>query len=260
MDSHNVQRYVDAQGHVKNEGDVQVGGFSPYPISYRSIVPRERECKNLLVPVCLSASHIAYGSIRMEPVFMVLGQSAATAACQSIDQAAPVQQIGYEKLRERLLADKQILVWTGAKSEAGIDPQTLGEVVMDDTQAKKQGTWLPSASIPKFAGQGYLHDNNEAKGEKSVRYQLKTDKAGKFRVRMLYSPNPNRATNVPVTIEIAGRSTVTRINQRQPPPVDGHSIELLQTALAAGQQITVIISNRDTDGHVIADAIYLVRE
>ena len=83
MDSHNVQRYVGPDGTVVNEGDVQVGGFSPYAISYRSIVPKKAECENLLVPVCLSASHIAYGSIRMEPVFMVLGQSAATAACLS---------------------------------------------------------------------------------------------------------------------------------------------------------------------------------
>ena len=77
MDSHNTQRYVDKNGYVRNEGDVQVGGFKPYPISYRSIIPKEEECSNLLVPVCLSASHIAFGSIRMEPVFMVLGQSAA---------------------------------------------------------------------------------------------------------------------------------------------------------------------------------------
>lgn len=112
IDSHHVQRYVDAAGHVRNEGDVEVGGFPPYPISYRSIVPKARECANLLVPVCLSASHIAFGSIRMEPVFMVLGQSAATAAVQAIEQDTPVQQIDYNQLRKRLEADEQILVWT----------------------------------------------------------------------------------------------------------------------------------------------------
>ncbi len=111
MDSHNTQRYVDDNGHARNEGDVQVGGFKPYPISYRSIVPKESECSNLFVPVCLSASHIAFGSIRMEPVFMVLGQSAATAACFAIDDGVSVQQVDYAKLRERLLAEKQILEW-----------------------------------------------------------------------------------------------------------------------------------------------------
>ncbi len=111
MDSHHVQRYVDANGHARNEGDVEVGGFPPYPISYRSIVPKARECANLVVPVCLSASHIAFGSIRMEPVFMVLGQSAATAAAQSIEQNTSVQQIDYRLLRKRLEADGQILLW-----------------------------------------------------------------------------------------------------------------------------------------------------
>lgn len=115
MDSHHVQRYVDAQGHARNEGDVEVGGFPPYPISFRSIVPKASECDNLLVPACLSASHIAYGSIRMEPVFMVLGQSAATVACQAIDNNCGVREIDYAKLRERLLADKQILTWAGKK-------------------------------------------------------------------------------------------------------------------------------------------------
>src|SRR5205807_6439071 len=99
MDSHNCQRIVK-NGHVENEGDVQVG-VKPYPVSYHSIIPKGAECQNLFVPVCLSASHIAYGSIRMEPVFMILGQSAATAACMAIDENVPVQEVSYEKLRSR---------------------------------------------------------------------------------------------------------------------------------------------------------------
>lgn len=109
MDSHNVQRYVDANGFVQNEGNVEAHGFKPYPISYRSIVPKEKECANLLVPVCLSASHIAFGSIRMEPVFMVLGQSAATAASLSIDLNVAVQDIPYQKLKGILAKDNQRL-------------------------------------------------------------------------------------------------------------------------------------------------------
>ncbi|MFM2097002.1 MAG: hypothetical protein RIS70_4126 [Planctomycetota bacterium] len=111
MDSHNVQRYVDATGHARNEGDVQVHGFVPYPISLRAIVPRATECGNLIVPICLSASHIAYGSIRMEPVFMVLGQSAATVACHAMDEAVAVQKVDYAKLAKRLRADGQVLAW-----------------------------------------------------------------------------------------------------------------------------------------------------
>ena len=111
MDSHHIQRYIDKNGYVRNEGDVQVGGFSPYPISYRSIVPRESECTNLFVPVCLSASHIAYGSIRMEPVFMVLGQSSASAALLAIEEDVNVQNIDYQKLSQHLLDDRQVLNW-----------------------------------------------------------------------------------------------------------------------------------------------------
>jgi len=111
MDSHNVRRLVTPDGRVRNEGDIQVG-VSPYRISWRSIRPKRGECTNLVVPVCLSASHIAYGSIRMEPVFMVLGQSAATAACLAIEAGVAIQDVPYDRLRERLLTDGQVLEWT----------------------------------------------------------------------------------------------------------------------------------------------------
>jgi len=113
MDSHNVQRYVArdeaGQASVRNEGDIQVSPGGPYPISYRAIVPRVGECANLLVPVAVSASHIAYGSIRMEPVFMILGQSAATAAALALDAGLPIQEVPYPTLRKQLLADDQVL-------------------------------------------------------------------------------------------------------------------------------------------------------
>jgi len=109
MDSHHCQRYITPEGFVRNEGDVQVSPGGPYLISYRSIVPARGEAANLLVPVCISASHIAYGSIRMEPVFMILGQSAATAAVEAIDSGVPVQDVDYARLKKKLLADGQVL-------------------------------------------------------------------------------------------------------------------------------------------------------
>jgi ribulose 1,5-bisphosphate synthetase/thiazole synthase len=111
MDSHNVQRYVTADGYVKNEGNVEARVRSPYPISYRSIVPKKKECGNLLVPVCVSSTHIAYGSIRMEPVFMVLGQSAAIAASLAIEKGLNVQEVPYNELGGLLLKNNQRLVW-----------------------------------------------------------------------------------------------------------------------------------------------------
>lgn len=114
IDSHHVRRYVDASGHVRNEGDVQVAGFPPYPVAYGALTPRREHCGNLLVPVCLSATHAAYGSIRMEPVFMVLGQSAATAAALAIEAGGTVQDVDYQDLRRHLLAGRQVLEWRPA--------------------------------------------------------------------------------------------------------------------------------------------------
>jgi hypothetical protein len=107
MDSHMIQRYVDANGFVQNEGNVECPVRSPYPISYRSIIPKKEECGNLLVPVCLSATHIAYGSIRMEPVFMVLGQSSAIAASLAIDRKVSLHEVSYQDMRKSLDVYKQ---------------------------------------------------------------------------------------------------------------------------------------------------------
>ena len=100
---------IDVNGYVQNEGNVEARGFPAYPVSYRSIIHRKSESTNLLVPVCISASHIAFGSLRMEPVFMILGQSAAIAATQSIDENCAIQDIDPEKLRENLLLYNQII-------------------------------------------------------------------------------------------------------------------------------------------------------
>jgi hypothetical protein len=109
IDSHNVQRYITPEGYVQNEGDIGVPTPRPYSIAYGSLVPAAGEADNLLVPVCVSSSHIAYGSIRMEPVFMILGQSAATAAALAIDHRVRVQDVPYGHLRTRLLEDAQVL-------------------------------------------------------------------------------------------------------------------------------------------------------
>lgn len=109
MDSHNVQRYITPEGYVQNEGDIGVSPPAPYSISYGSLIPKKEECTNLLVPVCVSSSHIAFGSIRMEPVFMILGQSAAVAANLAIENNIPVQDVDYEDLKENLLQKGQVL-------------------------------------------------------------------------------------------------------------------------------------------------------
>lgn len=109
LDSHNVQRYITPDGFVQNEGDIEIRPPHPYRIGFGCLVPQTDEIRNLVVPVCVSSSHIAYGSIRMEPVFMALGQSAATVASLAIEHGMAVQDVDYAELREHLLKDNQIL-------------------------------------------------------------------------------------------------------------------------------------------------------
>ena len=181
MDSHNVQRYVDKFGKVKNEGDVQVGGFEPYPISFKSIIPKSIECTNLLIPVCLSASHIAFGSIRMEPVFMVLAQSAATAAVQSINQERDIQQISYPILREQLLKDSQVLEWP-------IENIKVNEIKIDLTNGASSSVTLNTivwkdVSVMEYPGNYYELQSLSGSikyvinVEESFDYKLKINKA-----------------------------------------------------------------------------------
>lgn len=114
LDSHNVQRYVKEDGYVQNEGDIGVKPKNgPYQISYGSLIPKKEECSNLLVPVCLSSSHIAFGSIRMEPVFMILGQSAALAASLAIDEDGIIQNVDYKALENLLFKEGQIVTQEG---------------------------------------------------------------------------------------------------------------------------------------------------
>jgi hypothetical protein len=208
MDSHNCQRIVQG-GVVKNEGDVQSGTSQPFGISYRSIVPKVGECENLLVPWSLSASHIAFGSIRMEPVFMILAQSAASAAVIAIDDNIAVQQVSYPKLVVQLLADKQRLTWSTDLS---------GGVIVDNSDATGvtiTGAWTTSTSKPGYWGGNYITDNNELKGSKSVRFTPNLPAAGDYDVYLRWTTDPNRPTNVPVDVITSTGTQTFTINQQQ---------------------------------------------
>ncbi len=251
MDSHNVQRYVTEQDYVQNEGNIEVRPAGAYRISYRSIVPKREEAENLLVPVAVSSSHIAFGSIRMEPVFMILGQSAATAAAMAIDDEVNVQDVNYERLRERLLEDGQVL--TTEHDASMIRPADLPGIVVDHRRAETTGRWSTSSVVSGYVGSSYLQDLGEGQGEKSVRYEAELPEAGRYEVRISYTAHGNRATNAPVTIYHADGSEQVLINQREDPPIDGSFISLGEFEF--GETAAVVIANDDADGHVIADAV-----
>ena len=260
MDSHNCRRIV-RDGRAHNEGDVQTG-VKPYPISYRSIVPKQSECENLFVPICLSSTHIAFGSIRMEPVFMILGQSAATAASMAIDEKIPVQKIVYAKLREQLLRDGQVLEWKPAAAGQSRDHDDvkpvapLAGIVLDDAQAEKTGDWVSgNLGGSQRVGPGYIHDQNESKGAMTVKWTASVGEAGRYEAILHWPPNANRATNVPVSIQAGAEPVKTvKVNERQA----GGSFSLGNYTLPKGGTLVITLSNRDTDGFVVADGVQLL--
>lgn len=168
MDSHNCQRIV-VDGMVKNEGDVQYHGFPPYPISYRSLVPKYSECENLIVPVCLSASHIAYGSIRMEPVFMMLGQVAGMAASMAIDDCCAVQKIDSRQLKKKLKEDPYL---DGSTPEILIDDTNIDKVKYSDNWFKRFGDHYKTGFMFSWAPPGECFYTFIPSIKKSGKYSL----------------------------------------------------------------------------------------
>jgi len=245
MDSHNCQRIVQG-GYVRNEGDVQVGVPRPYPISYRSIIPRVGECENLFVTFAISASHIAFGSTRMEPVFMMASQAAATAAAFAIDDDLPIQAVSHAKLALQLRADGQVLYWDGAgQSATGIIVDT------SDPGATLVGAWESSTSVAGYWGTNYLHDVDTGKGAKSVTYTPALPETGAYHVYLRWTTNPNRATNVPIDIVHATGTYTTLVNQTLSNAV---WVRLLTTNFNAGTGGKLVLRNGNTSGYVIADA------
>jgi lysophospholipase L1-like esterase len=250
MDSHHTQRHVAASG-VKNEGDVQVApAKGPYGITYRAIVPKSTEIENLLVPVCVSSSHIAYGSIRMEPVFMILGQSAGAAAVRAINDGVTVQNVSYSSLRRDLLLAGQVLSLTQAPP---------GEIIIDNsdtTGVTISGAWTASSATAGYYGSDYLHDGNTGQGTKSVRYTPTISQSGTYEVFARWTTNANRATNVRYDIvHAAGTTTAPLINQQQN---NGVWMSLGSYQFNAGTAGSVLLRNDGANGYVIADAVRFV--
>jgi len=253
MDSHFCQRVVVEENGVqtvRNEGGFGHGFANPYPVSYRSIVPTKSECENLLVPVCLSSSHVAYGSIRMEPVFMILGQSAGTAAAMAITDEIAVQDLDYAKLKVKLQGDGQRLAWNDRS--AGGPARTLPGLVTDDADAQTTGSWISGALSP-VCGLAYLHDGNNGKGKKTVTFKINVPKSGTYEVTLLYIASGNRSTKTPVTVSVGEIKREITVNQRE-----GTALGASLGKFRISDSFAVTVSNRDTDGFVVVDGVQLL--
>ena len=248
MDSHNTQRLV-INGMAKNEGDVERGGAGPYPISYRALTPKATECKNLLVPVCLSASHIGYGSIRMEPVFMVLGQSSGIAAALAVDNKSAVQDVDVKKIQHILSTNP---LANGSMPDILVDNDDSAHVQLQGQWSlKKGGTFGPTA---------YYSTVNDK--PKAVVFRPSLPKKGLYDIYTYALPkvsNPSTSlhcivedgtTKKEITIQMADVTVLGQTN--------GEWVHLGQFKLPAGDKVAVTISNQGANGTVIADGVLLV--
>ncbi|WP_395737895.1 FAD-dependent oxidoreductase [Prosthecobacter sp.] len=255
IDCHIVQRILADDGTVRDEGSFQDTPALPYQIPYRSLIPKRAECENLLVPVCLSASHIAYCSLRMEPVYMALGQASGLAAVMSMKDGTPVQSIDVAALRKKLLEQKAVLELPSLANM--VRSAKLPGIVMGEQEAEQTGHWTGSSYGNPVDGTS-IHDANSEKGSKSVTYRLKIPAAGRYEVRMSYASAPNRVRSLPVSIEHADGTQTVIVDQRKTPPIDKLFISLGTYRFTPEKPAVIVISNKDTDGIVGADAVQLL--
>jgi hypothetical protein len=248
LDSHPVTRLA-VGGYSKWEGG-GISGTPPYPfgISYRSIIPRTNQCQNLFCTFALSASHVGFAPVRMEPVFMMTSQSAATAAAFAIDDNVPVQQLNYQKLSAGLRADGQLLTWPASNGN------TNG-IILDQGGPGTTYTsgWSAGANVGGWNGD-YWHDGSTGKGTKWVRYTPTLPTNGTYEVDAWWVPSSNRATNTPYDIVHAVGTTRVLVNQVNP---SGGWYKLLTTNFNAGTASSVTIRNDGTltGTYCIADGV-----
>jgi hypothetical protein len=247
MDSHHVQRIV-VNGMVKDEGCVEIGGFGPYPIAYNSLVPKPTECTNLFVPVCLSASHIAYGSIRMEPVFMVLAQSSAMAAVMAINGNTDVHHVDIPLLQAKLKTDP---LADGSLFEILVDNDDTGNVI-------KTGTWTTEAG----GGYGSTYFSNPVSGVDAIRFTPDIPTAGLYSVYVYFPKVTGISTQTKMNVfDGMGTTTPVTIHEsdiRVTGQTTGEWVPIGNYNVPQGKNTYVEVTNIGADGKVVADAVVWV--
>ena len=272
IDSHDCRRLALPDG-VINEGTIfpvrmpgRRHGYA-YHVPYRAITPSASECSNLLVPVALSATHVAYSSVRVEPTWMAIGQGAGVAAALAAKAGVTVQALDYPTLRTRLLAQKVVLelpvlppVGKVARSSGpvSIESKSLPGLILDDAQAELSGDWERSTNFKPHVGTGYLHDEQRSNGKSRAVFRFKGPADGEFALRMAYSAHETRTTRLPVTIGGGGTEQSFTVDQTQPLPAGEAFREVGRIRLRQGMDYTLTVANEDTKGFVILDAFQLL--
>jgi len=272
IDSHDCRRLALPDG-VINEGTIfpvrmpgRRHGYA-YHIPYRAITPSASECSNLLVPVALSATHVAYSSVRVEPTWMAIGQGAGVAAALAAKAGVTVQALDYPTLRTRLLAQKVVLelpvlppVGKVARSSGpvSIDSKSLPGLILDDAQAELSGDWERSTNFKPHVGTGYLHDEQRSDGKSRAVFRFKGPADGEFALRMAYSAHETRTTRLPIAIAGGGTEYRFTVDQTQALSSGEAFREVGRIRLRQGMDYTLTVANEDTKGFVILDAFQLL--
>ena len=238
-----------------------------YHVPYRAITPSASECTNLLVPVALSATHVAYSSVRVEPTWMAIGQSAGIAAALAAKAGVTVQALDYPTLRKRLLTQNVVLdlpvlppVGKVARSSGpvSINSKSLPGLILDDAQAELSGDWERSTNFKPHIGTGYLHDEQRSDGKSRAVFRFKAPADGDFELRMAYSAHPTRTTRLPVTLTNGPQVQTFTVDQTIALP-SGDAFRTIGTVrLRRDGDYVLEVTNKDTGGFAIVDAFQLL--
>jgi hypothetical protein len=251
LDSHPVARLA-YEGLTMTEGDIGVSISSPFPISYRSIIPGVGQCQNLFCTFALSASHVGFASVRLEPPFMMLSQSAGTAAAFAIDENVPVQQVDYPALSAELIADGQLLTWSSGES---IGTNGIILDVNNTTGVTKSGTWAVGANTGGWPlPDGTYWDNDVPSSNSWVQFTPTLPTNGTYVVYLWWVAASNRPTNAPVDITYARGTSRVYVNQKV---TVTNWVPVFTNTFNAGTSESVIIRNVGTAAgtYVIANAV-----
>jgi len=220
------------------------------------------------VPVALSCTHVGISSLRIEGAWMVIGQSAGIAAALAAATDSTVQDLQYPALRERLLAQGQVLELPAdsesAEQSESVDAATLPGIVLDDTNAALAGAWSHSTNFKPYVEGGYIHCGERnarsvGDGRATATFQFTVPESGEYQLLMAYSAHETRATNVPVVVSSGGQEYEFYVDQTRSVPLGKHFRSIGTVRLENAVETVVTISNRETAGFVIVDALQLLR-
>lgn len=259
LDCHLVSSILTAKGVLVEEGNFPYTPYRPYEIPYRSLLPRKAQCQNLLVPTCMSASHVIMASLRMEPVYMMLGQAAADAAAMAIENSCAVQDIDVDALQKLLRQQKQLIHYK-APGDMFIDPSRLEGIVMDDSElGLHEDLWSHSTSQGPFLKYNYRFAPTNPNGKLEAVFAPTLEK-GKYEVQIMYSASGNRVKAADVTVYDKKGAHKCPVDMTVRPKVEGIWHSLGTYTHDPKKPVKVVFTNKGEGGVVVVDGVRFIRK